>query len=360
MIQHIKLIMVNKILISLLFLFLSCKNSEHNNINENKIDTVFSTEIIDSSLSNRNENYQVDASDSNRDEIEFDLVSVKQFSNNKPVDSIVSRLNAIKVKMNDKNIFINNISAPYSLDKSDTKKFFGRGYVYDYYVDFLYKNYKIEIKNQVDYVEISYEDAQKHPFKDYFLEGGVTILINDYLFLQYSDYIVTFKKSSKVLSNKKLSIKLPFDYQKYLDECYLIDDSKCDDKYPFYSSKEMQSLSKLINEKISKNNPETIFCIDNDELPFETYIFNIRGNGNQDYLRQTILINIKNNTILGKQIIGISPDADIPDGADATIKSYILNSDLTINIFEIRFGKIQKKIIEKYQIKTDGTIEKIN
>jgi hypothetical protein len=360
MIKHIKLIMVNKFLITLLFLFLSCKNSERKIENVSKTDTALSRTTIDSSSSSRTENYQINVSDSNNDKIEFDLVSVKQFSNNKPVDSIISRLEGIKVKMNDEHIYINNISASYSLDQSDAKKFFGRGYVYDYYVDFLYKNYKIDIKKQVDYIETSYEDAQKYPFKDYFLEGGVTIFINDYLFLQYSDYIVTFKKSSKNLSNKKSSIKLPFDYQKYLEECYLIDDSTCNAKYPFYSSKELRSLSKLINENINKNNPESIFCIDNGGLSFDTYIFNIRGNGNRDYQRQTILINIKNNTLIAQQIIGISPDADLPEEADGNIKSFILNSNLTIDIFEIKFGKIQKKIIEKYQIKPDGSIEKIN
>lgn len=358
MIPHIKLKRNFFFIFYLLIFFLSCKNSEKTDKIENNLETNLSTKITDSSVNNKKEGSQIEPN-TKSDKIVFELVSVKQISNNKPVDSIISKLNAIKVEMVGNTIFINNFSASYSSDKSASKKFFGKNYIYNYYVDFLVKNYNIDIKNQVDYIEVSYEDAQKYPFKDFFLEGGVTLFMNDYLLLQYSDYIVSFKKSSKKNSKSKSTVKLPFNYQKYLDECYLIDNTECNEKYPFYSSKELESIANLINENINKNIPNTIFCIDNGGLPFETYVFNIRGIGDQDYLQQTMIINIKNNTLIAKQIIGVSSDGDAPESVDNIFKSYVLNVDLKIDVFEIRFGKVNKKVIESYQIKPDGSIVKV-
>ncbi|WP_136667868.1 hypothetical protein [Flavobacterium sp. H122] len=143
--------------------------------------------------------------DSKYGKTKFELVEVKQISNNKYQDSIVSRLKSLRVEIDEKNIYINNISAKYSSDKSDSKRFFRRNYVYNYYTDYLYKNYNVDVKKEVNYLEISYEDAQKYPFKDFFLEGGVTVFMNDYLLLQYSDYIITFKKSSNKFSEKEIS-----------------------------------------------------------------------------------------------------------------------------------------------------------
>lgn len=253
----------------------------------NGVEAISQKETIDSSSINREE-YIPDSKDG---KIAFELVEVKQISNNKFQDSIVSRLKSLKVEIDEKNIFINNISAKYSSDKSDSKQFFGKNYVYNYYNDYLYKNYKIDIKKDVNFIEISYEDAQKYPFKDFFLEGGVTVFMGDYLFLQYSDYIITFKKSSKNSSEKKLLLALPFDYQKYMNECYLEDNVKCNERYPRVEGNELKSVTNFINKKINKNKPNVIYHINNGGLPFETYIFQIRDE-KTDYFSDNMIINV--------------------------------------------------------------------
>lgn len=163
----------------------SCKKEVNNIINKNK-------ETNDTLLTNKEEKkVEIEIKDN---KTTFKLIDVKQISNNKPIDSIISRLKSIKIEIKDNIITLNNYKAKFTTDKSDSKKFFSQNYIYKFYTDYLYKNYNIDIKNQVNYVEIGYEDSQKYPFKDFFLEGGVTVFEKDYLILQYSDYLIVFKK----------------------------------------------------------------------------------------------------------------------------------------------------------------------
>ncbi len=118
-------------------------------------------------------------------------------------------------------------------------------------------------------------------------------------------------------------------------------------------------ITRLVNEKINKNNPENIYRIDNGGLPFETYILQIRDE-NQDYLLDRFIVNIKNQKLISKQLIGVEPDGEVPEDAIYTAKSFVLNKDLTINIFEVRFSKIYKKLKEAYKITSEGEIVKID
>ncbi len=352
MIRHIKL-KKSKFSIYLFNLFIilsSCKTDVKADV-KNEVEINSTTKNVDSSsIINKESNL-----DSKIGKTALELVEVKQISNNKSQDSIVSRLKSLKVEIDENNIYINNSSAKYSNDKSDSKQFFGKNYVYNYYSDYLFKNYKIDIKKDVNYIEISYEDAQRYPFKDFFLEGGVTVFMNDYLFLQYSDYIITFKKSSKNPSEKKLLVALPFDYQKYSEECYLDDNAKCNEKYPRIVGNELKLVTTLINKKINKNKPEIIYHLDNGGLPFVTYFFQIRDE-KTDYFLNSMIINIKNGELIAKEQIGLQANGDIPESVDYMTKSFVLNKDLTINIFEIRFSKIYKKLDETYKINSDGNI----
>lgn len=355
MIRHIKL-QKSKLLVYLfnfLFFLSSCKTDVKADVkNENNPNSIAS--IIDSSKVIENENIP----NSENGKTKFELVEVKQISNNKSQDSIISRLKSLKIEIDATTIFINNVSAKYSSDKSDSKQFFGKNYVYNYYTDYLSKNFNIDIKKDVNYIEVSYEDAQKFPFKDFFLEGGVTVFMNDYLLLQYSDYIITFKKISKNSSEKKKLVALPFDYQKYSNECYLEDNPKCNEKYPKVVGNELKMITNLINKKVNKNNPEVIYHIDNGGLPFETYIFQIHEE-NAEYFLNSIIVNIKNGELISKQQIGVQTDGDIPESVDYMTKSFVLNKDLIINIFEIRSSKVYKKLNESYEIKSDGRIIKL-
>ncbi|MFK7004866.1 MULTISPECIES: hypothetical protein [Flavobacterium] len=352
MIRHIKL-QQSKFLVYFFIFLSSFKTDAKVDIKiEKKSNSI--TSIVDSSTITESKNIP----NSENGKTKFELVEVKQISKNKSQDSIISRLKSIKVEIDGNKIFINNVSAKYVSDKSESKQFFGRNYVYNYYTDYLYKNYNIDIKKEVNYIELSYEDAQKYPFKDFFLEGGVTVFANDYLLLQYSDYIITFKKALKKSSEKKSLVVLPFDYQEYLDECYLEDNAKCNEKYPKIIGNELKSVTSLINKKINKNKPDVIYHLDNGGLPFETYVFQIRDE-NTDYLLNSMIISVGKGQLISEQLIGVQADGDIPENVNYINKSFILSKDLLITIFEMRFSKKYKKLNESYKINSDGKIMKI-
>ena len=59
-------------------------------------------------------------------------------------------------------------------------------------------------------------------------------------------------------------------------------------------------------------------------------------------------------------MIGVQADGDIPEDANYINKSFILSKDLMINIFEIKFSKIYKKLNESFKINSDGKITNLN
>lgn len=148
-------------------------------------------------------------------------------------------------------------------------------------------------------------------------------------------------------------VKLPFDFQKYQDLCYLKEDPVCDEEFPSYEAEELLLVTKLINNTINKNKPETIYCIENGGLGFEIYVFNIRAD--EDFFYKTYLINVKNNTIIASQEIGRSVDGDVPEDVDVTGKTFIIDSDLTITIFDKVYNK-KNKLSKKYKITSDGVV----
>jgi len=162
----------------------------------------------------------------------------------------------------------------------------------------------------------------------------------------------TFSKSPVKL---KSALALPFDYYKYIEECYLEESKKCFEKYPRVEGKELKSISNLIYKKINKNTPNVVYRIDNGGLPFETYILNIRDE-KEEYFLDHLIINVKDQELISKRLIAIEADGEIPENVNYTAKSFVINKDLTISIFEMRFSKIYKKLNEGYKITPDGKI----
>ena len=64
-------------------------------------------------------------------------------------------------------------------------------------------------------------------------------------------------------------------------------------------------------------------------------------------------INIKNNKIIAKEAIGYA----MPD--NETYQSFLINNDLTIDVYDVNYNSRSKKILERHQIKHDGSIVKI-
>lgn len=161
--------------------------------------------------------------------------------------------------------------------------------------------------------------------------------------------------SNRSFSKKEASLALPFDYKKFMDECYLEENAKCNEKYPRVKGEELKTVTNLIRKKINKNNPGAVYRINNGGLPFQTYIFSIHDE-KEDYFLNHLIINVKNEELISKQLIGIEPDGEVPEEGSYTAKSFVINKDLTISIFEIKFSKIFKKLNESYKITADGKI----
>ncbi|WP_409417016.1 hypothetical protein [Flavobacterium sp. PS2] len=155
------------------------------------------------------------------------------------------------------------------------------------------------------------------------------------------------------LSQKK--VKLPFDYEKYIDLCYVEESKVCDENFPFYKSDELSVVTQLINNKINKNTPERIYCIDNSGLDFETYVFIIRDEV-QDYLSTTYLMNVRNNKIIANQLIGQYPDGEAPEDVYVSNQTYVINKDLSVSVFDKVYKK-KNKLSAKYIVNSDGTIQ---
>lgn len=154
------------------------------------------------------------------------------------------------------------------------------------------------------------------------------------------------------VSNKK--VKLPFDFQKYMDLCYLEKNKMCDENFPFYKSDELSSITGLINSKLNKNIPDRIYCIENSGLDFEIYVFVIKDES-EDYLLSYILMTVKDNKIISKQLIGQSIDGEAPENVNVIDKTFIINKDLSVSVFDKVYKKKNKLSIE-YVINSDGTI----
>jgi len=143
------------------------------------------------------------------------------------------------------------------------------------------------------------------------------------------------KKNSQV--NKLKKISLPFDFDNY---------NKDPDKnsYGVYNPNDLSEITKIISEQLNAY-PSRIFIIDNDGLPFETYVFETDG----DSVTQ-IIVNIKEGKVLSSEIVGYESDSE---------NTFMIKKDLSIVMYKIDSQKNSKIITKNMQIKQDGSIVKV-
>lgn len=161
-------------------------------------------------------------------------------------------------------------------------------------------------------------------------------------------------KSNAVNEQSLKKVSLPFDFQTYMELCYLEEKSECDKRFPFCEATELPTVTNLINSKINKNTPSRFYWMENGDLSFDTYIFKIRDE-NEDYFQKLFLINVKENKIVSSQEIARIIDGESPEDADVTEKTFIMDTDLTISIYNKVYQK-KNKLSEKYKIAQDGKI----
>ena len=231
----------------------------------------------------------------------------------------------------------------------DSRKFFTRKYVYNVKVETYKKGFNVDLSKNVSYLDLSIENNEISPFKDYFMEAGDAIFVDNTLFLNYKEYIVSFIKESNIkkcefVANKISSIYsnqnkslLPFDFEDYKK-------NSGNNRYKFYSSDQLPEITKLINSQINEF-PINLITVDNGGLAFQTYIMETDGDSTTQ-----ILINIKDNKVLAYKIIGFD--------SDNNSSTFIINNDLSIDLYKL--GKNNsKRINSKLQINQEGLIIKV-
>lgn len=137
-------------------------------------------------------------------------------------------------------------------------------------------------------------------------------------------------------------ISLPFDLED-LKKC-----EDCGKNYPHYKSNELQNIAKIAIE-VTQYNPDKIYSIKNGNQEFQTYVIQYSG----DAISQT-LINVKNNQLIASQSIGYELG-----GEEESYQTFLINKDLSINIYDVNYNSKSKKILTIFQIKKDGSVVKV-
>lgn len=141
-------------------------------------------------------------------------------------------------------------------------------------------------------------------------------------------------------------VNLPFDFEEK-NKLANQDEIKFRELYPTLKDDKFENIKKIIFSN-NEDNPDDIFQINNGGLNFETYVYCTYGDSDS----QT-LINVKNGKIISEVSIGYA----MPE--NETYQSFIINRDLSIVVNDINYNTRVKKVLEKYQIKNDGSIIKI-
>lgn len=322
--------MKNLLLFFWMFFLIGCKesNAQQNKVQQNKVQ--------------QNNNNKVDKIIQRQ---KWEVVAIKQISNNPTQDSIVEKLNKIKVDLSSDSIYINQkYMAYYKKGIMPSKKFFGHNYLFKFYENFLSKEYNIDIKNEISYIEIGYEDSQKYPFSNYFIEGGLAIFTKDYLFFNYSDYIIVLRKKGVPIQNVSKKeygyTKLPFDFSDYYDLCYN-EDEKCKARYPSYISPESDNI---LSYFAIKENPSKIFMLS----PINGLQPIIIAYTDSDVEGYYLFIAKKGQVISSKQIAKMDEN---------TIEDFVIKENYEIELYLRKNSTEKRALKKKYKISPDGQIQ---
>lgn len=173
-------------------------------------------------------------------------------------------------------------------------------------------------------------------------------------YLKAQDTLVSPKPDSKTAESKGSSstnsqyVSLPFDYEKYKKTCIQEGSPDCSKMYPVLGQSESARIIKIMG--ITEGRPESIFQIQPvSGSNIDIYVLNFEGDSNSQEI-----VSVHNNKVVSRQSIGYT----IPE--EDTYEAFIINPDMTIDIYEISFtDSSKKKKKEKYKILANGNISKI-
>lgn len=268
-------------------------------------------------------------------------------------EEVIRKFKIMKILLSKNTIFLNSSESSFTIDNKDSKKFFGKKYIYDYNVN-LYKNiFSIDLSKIVSYLNLDVENNDVSPFKDYFLEAGDAIYMNNCIFLNYKRYVICFKKDDKNKIWDKKYCELPFDYERLYRSCQR--DSRegysqlCNNEYPIFYFKNDNSLKSLINEKIK--NKKLLFYYN-----LKTNLNNIRTivavcEHEEESFGDQYIINLKNNNTV----------SILNDEKNDFFHSmnFVIDKNLDIIFYENNGIHPKEKIVNTYKINSEGDFIKI-
>ncbi|MCD0472302.1 hypothetical protein [Flavobacterium sp. JAS] len=155
----------------------------------------------------------------------------------------------------------------------------------------------------------------------------------------------TVQLSVKAKIKENYLVNLPFNFEEK-DKLSASNELKFKEVYPVLKGDKLEIVKKIIYDA-NEDNPDEVFQINNGTIIFDTYVYCTYGDSDA----QT-LINVKNGKIISIESIGYA----MPE--NETYQSFVINKDLSIVVYDINYADRSKKILEKYQINTDGSISK--
>ncbi|WP_341906705.1 hypothetical protein [Fluviicola taffensis] len=258
----------------------------------------------------------------------------------------------LPIHLSDDSIFLGNSAFSIRNAELNTRSFFTRKYVYDYYKSAFKLGYNENLGDQVKVVSINFEGDVDPDLLDSFFEGGYAIVVGKNLYLSYKRFIIQY--SCEPLKKSQLC-DLPFDMWQDWRFCeYDERDLNCDfcaSEFPIYLLKKVpelkSSLEKLIHEEgrvikyihkinTKKDNPEVYIVIAQsmEESNGDNFI---------------VIRNKKNELVILK------------DTENEFLHSYFftISKSLKVTMYENTGYTPKQKVNSEFQIQADGTYSKL-
>lgn len=143
-------------------------------------------------------------------------------------------------------------------------------------------------------------------------------------------------------------VSLPFDLEKYTSLCIQNSSGECAKRYPTLDKTHVKELMNKLSSKL-EGSPDMIFEL-NSPLKNDLRIYIICFDG--DSSSQELMV-MKGDKVIAQQSVGYA----MPE--NKTYQSFVVNEDMTIQIYDVNYNNAKKKSLKKYKILENGKISKI-
>lgn len=362
MIQHTKK-MKKIIYVLFLLLNLSCKSNTEKSEKNNSL-----TDVIDTTSTKKEKNKESILVNGEK-YIFYRAYYHQADENDIPEiyeDKVVEKFKDMKVKLSKDIISIDGTESHYTIEKMDSRKFFMRKYLYNYYVDAFKNGFEIDINKNVDYLQLDLSNNTESPFKDYFLDAGTTVFTNNCLFLNFKRYIICFKKEDRTKVWDTKNCELPFDFgrlnkvfgwctddKNQVTRCSTLYPELVKNEYPIFYFRNNKELEKMVVKETKIASPNHYFNIKTNLKDIHTIVVCYPSEESEESQGpETYLMNIKNNKV-------ISYIKDEKNDDFINFKDFVIDENLNITFYEINGLRPKEKIFRVYKMNTDGTFVKI-